>query len=168
MKVCSKCGRELDESEFSRDSNSKDGLQGYCRDCRKTSNKQYYIEHRDEVLEQQKQYNAEHRDELLEYYKQYKDSKINPTIYYIENIVTGRTYVGATTRPFQRPKVHKNALKSQTHPAKLMQEDYNKYGWESFVFRVLEDNVPKDKLLDVETNWIQDLQPAYNTRKVSA
>lgn len=32
-KVCSKCGRELPTTEFSRKSASKDGLQGYCKHC---------------------------------------------------------------------------------------------------------------------------------------
>ena len=32
-KKCSKCGRELPISEFYRNSSSKDGLQGWCKDC---------------------------------------------------------------------------------------------------------------------------------------
>lgn len=33
MKVCKKCGRELDESCFYRNKRMKDGLQLYCKPC---------------------------------------------------------------------------------------------------------------------------------------
>ena len=33
MKKCSKCGKELPESEFYRKSKSADGLQPYCKTC---------------------------------------------------------------------------------------------------------------------------------------
>ena len=32
-KVCNKCGRELPIDTFNKKASSKDGLQGYCRDC---------------------------------------------------------------------------------------------------------------------------------------
>lgn len=35
MKQCLKCQRLLDESCFSKDSSRADGLQRYCRDCRR-------------------------------------------------------------------------------------------------------------------------------------
>ena len=41
-KICPKCGRELPRSEFSMKTNSKDGLQSYCKDCiREASRKSY-------------------------------------------------------------------------------------------------------------------------------
>ena len=33
MKKCTKCGRELDETMFSKSSKSPDGLQWWCKDC---------------------------------------------------------------------------------------------------------------------------------------
>lgn len=38
-KVCSKCGRELPLSEFYKKSDSKNGLQSYCKECAKRSSK---------------------------------------------------------------------------------------------------------------------------------
>jgi hypothetical protein len=71
-KICSKCGRELPLSEFNKDRTRKDGLQTYCKDCRKQYmkqyNKEYYVEHRDERIEYIKQWKVDN----LEYDKQYK------------------------------------------------------------------------------------------------
>ena len=36
MKRCSKCGRELDESQFYAHSAAIDGLQSWCKECQKT------------------------------------------------------------------------------------------------------------------------------------
>lgn len=41
MKKCSKCGQELDESEFNRHAKAKDGLQPYCKQCQRVTYKAY-------------------------------------------------------------------------------------------------------------------------------
>ena len=66
-KRCSKCGRELQLSEFYKDKSSKDGLKAQCKECLK----QYYQAHREEKLEYKKQYRAEHKEEIDTYSKQY-------------------------------------------------------------------------------------------------
>lgn len=33
MKHCPKCGRDLPEESFQKNSTAKDGLQFYCKDC---------------------------------------------------------------------------------------------------------------------------------------
>ena len=38
-KLCKRCGRELDESEFNKHKNTKDGLQSYCRECQRELNR---------------------------------------------------------------------------------------------------------------------------------
>lgn len=81
-KRCSKCGRELPLSEFYKRKSSKDGLQAYCKDCKKQHGKQWradnsdyfkqwYAEHRDERLEKMKQWYADNADERKQYNKQY-------------------------------------------------------------------------------------------------
>ncbi len=37
MKQCSKCKKQKNESEFSKDSKNKDGLRYYCKDCRRAN-----------------------------------------------------------------------------------------------------------------------------------
>ena len=39
MKRCKRCGRVLDESEFNKHKNAKDGLQSYCRECQRELNR---------------------------------------------------------------------------------------------------------------------------------
>lgn len=41
-KVCSKCGRELPRSMFHAKTGSKDGLQGYCKECTRECSRQSY------------------------------------------------------------------------------------------------------------------------------
>ena len=40
-KICTKCGRELPLSEFNKDKSRKDGLQCWCKSCKKQYGKQY-------------------------------------------------------------------------------------------------------------------------------
>lgn len=44
MKKCIKCGRELPEEMFAKCSTTKDGLQSYCKDCKKEVAKRRYEE----------------------------------------------------------------------------------------------------------------------------
>ena len=41
MKICSKCGNEKSNSDFYRNTATKDGLSGYCKSCLDASNKIY-------------------------------------------------------------------------------------------------------------------------------
>lgn len=41
-KLCTRCGRELPVSNFSRRTKSKDGLQPYCKDCQREEAAAYY------------------------------------------------------------------------------------------------------------------------------
>ena len=41
-KLCTRCGRELPVSNFSRRTKAKDGLQPYCKDCQRETAAAYY------------------------------------------------------------------------------------------------------------------------------
>lgn len=45
MKKCYKCFREKDESEFYKDKSRSDGLQAWCKLCKKTWDKAHHAEY---------------------------------------------------------------------------------------------------------------------------
>lgn len=58
--------------------------------------------------------------------------------YRITNIKNGSFYIGITTDVEKREKAHFSNLARQIHPNYKMQNDYNIYGKEAFIFKVFE------------------------------
>lgn len=58
-KRCSECGRILPLSEFNKNRNYKDGLQGRCRDCFSRYNKLRYAENRKKIKDAVRRHRAE-------------------------------------------------------------------------------------------------------------
>ena len=82
FKFCSKCKTIKEISFFSKDKKSKDGLNGYCRECikknrenRKQQTKEYRKiynkEHRDEINEANRAYRLTHKEQHKEYNREY-------------------------------------------------------------------------------------------------
>ena len=55
-KVCTKCGRELPLSEFTKDKRRADGLQYRCKSCMKEYNKIWYETHKSDMLTHMRKY----------------------------------------------------------------------------------------------------------------
>lgn len=92
-KICSKCGRELPISEFSKCKTKRDGLQAYCKECKAEHQKRYRTEHKEENAEHQKKYRKEHKEEIAEYMKQwYAEHKKERLEYQKQYYVTLRGY----------------------------------------------------------------------------
>ncbi len=83
MKVCSKCKKELELNQFTKDKNRKDGLGCWCIICQKEYRvdykeeskkymKEYRRTHKIKAKKYMKKYNREHIDELKEYKKIYQ------------------------------------------------------------------------------------------------
>lgn len=70
MKWCGHCGRTLPETEFTRDRSRKDGLDCYCRVCRKESNMRYTKAGRERHAERMRT-DREYRERVLSYYRKY-------------------------------------------------------------------------------------------------
>lgn len=62
-------------------------------------------------------------------------------IYKIENKITKKIYIGQTDRKYIGDRIgkHKYSLKNGKHKNKLMQKDFDLYGFESFEVSVLEE-----------------------------
>lgn len=82
-------------------------------------------------------------------------------IYKIENTSTGDCYIGASVRIERRWKDHRCALRRGSHYNWKLQEAWNKYGEEKFVFSVLRE-CPADLCSSLELEYIDALNPGYN------
>lgn len=83
-------------------------------------------------------------------------------VYAIVHRDSGRAYVGSTTRTFEkRWRHHKLLLNSNRHHSRFLQNTWNKYGAESFDFRVLLACDPKDAVKN-EQKFIDELKPEFN------
>ena len=85
-KFCPKCKKTLLLKSFGKNKNKKDGLQNYCKECRKTQ----HNENRDKILSYQQKYRAENIDTLREKEKRYSQDnkeyrKLQHKAYYEKN-----------------------------------------------------------------------------------
>lgn len=79
-------------------------------------------------------------------------------IYYIKNIVNNNMYIGQSINIKNRFSCYKSALNKNSHYNEKLQEDFNKYGIESFEFGVLEE-CNREDLDKLEQYYIKK----YNT-----
>jgi group I intron endonuclease len=89
-------------------------------------------------------------------------------IYSIQNIVTGKHYVGCSTNCRRRWTYHKYQLKSGTHHSIKLQRSYDKHGLEAFVFTIIQEIDNPEDLHDVEADFIELYQSwsnGYNVLK---
>lgn len=90
-------------------------------------------------------------------------------IYCIQNLVTGKRYIGSTINAAKRLSEHQQALKANRHPNQYLQRAWNKYGADSFEVTILETCESADQLVDCENAWIlrhsaNHRDFGYNTR----
>ena len=69
-------------------------------------------------------------------------------IYYIVNLKTQERYVGKTIRLEERKRKHFNQLKNNSHINGKLQNAWNKYGEENFVFEFNEYELADEKELN--------------------
>lgn len=82
MKKCIRCGETKEFTQFSKNKNTKDGYQVWCKSCKKEYSKQYCENNKEwkkqydkqyyeQNKEHRKQYVKQHRQDNKEHYKQY-------------------------------------------------------------------------------------------------
>lgn len=79
-------------------------------------------------------------------------------IYLIKNKANGKIYVGRTRKFFNRKKLHLNGLRAGRHPNRIMQDDFNMYGEESFEFEVVEESEKGFGRTCIEKQWMIKLK----------
>lgn len=82
-------------------------------------------------------------------------------IYIITNIVTHKVYVGSAVNIKLRWNKHKHLLKENRHHSKHLQNSYNKYGTDNFIYGILEYCDDKLLLIGREQLWLNYFE-CYN------
>ena len=76
-------------------------------------------------------------------------------IYMIKNKINGKIYIGQSLDMERRKKQHFYLLSSNNHPNSHLQNSYNKYGPNNFVFKNIKQNIPKSQLNSLEQRYIK-------------
>ena len=89
-------------------------------------------------------------------------------IYFIRNTKTGSAYVGSSVNSFnKRWGDHRYMLRNNIHPNRHLQNAWNKYGEESFLFEIAETIENDEMILQREQYWMDvffDAHKCYNIR----
>ena len=86
-------------------------------------------------------------------------------IYCIRNLVTGDLYIGQAVNLHTRKRQHFNSLKRGDHDSIYLQNAYNKYGKDNFVFETLFICEPEYLTLH-EQGFVDIYNPHYNIQKI--
>lgn len=84
-------------------------------------------------------------------------------VYQLKNKVTGKIYIGASTRMRKRKSEHFSSMKAGYHKNDQIQQDFNLYGIESFEWTILEQT---KKLKEREQHYINTLSNLYNIQSI--
>ena len=88
---------------------------------------------------------------------------MNTGVYMIEHRESGKKYVGSAAKSFsQRWGQHRRTLRKGTHHSSYLQSAWNKYGEDSFVFRIVKRTSPEEAV-DSEQAFI-DLYQACDRK----
>lgn len=109
MKVCSKCKKEKELTEFYTHPCTFDGYRSECKACMK------------------------------EYGQMHKARSYNPCVYEISNPMTNKRYIGCTRNIKRRISSHKYLLNLGVHKNVGLQQDWDTHGESSFTFKVIKN-----------------------------
>ena len=86
-------------------------------------------------------------------------------IYQIRNLVNDKIYIGSSYILARRWEEHKKTLRGGYHCNCYLQNAWNKYGEENFVFEVLDEIDNDDELEQIEQWYLDNWKPQYNLSK---
>lgn len=75
-------------------------------------------------------------------------------IYRITNTINQKIYIGRSVDFQKRKNRHLSSMRRNKQDNPYLQNAFNKYGEEAFVFEIVEDNVADDKLVEREQYWL--------------
>lgn len=86
--------------------------------------------------------------------------KMKNVIYKITNIINNKFYIGSATWYSKRKDKHLWTLKKSIHANRYLQNAWNKYGEENFIFEIIEQ-CNESNLIEREQYWL-DFYNCYN------
>lgn len=96
----------------------------------------------------------------------YKEIKIIAGVFQIKNLKNQKLFI-KSSKNLKTMNGQQFQLEHGSHPNKKLQQEWNEFGKESFVFEVLEELKPKeeayfnekDALKKLEEKWLDELKP---------
>lgn len=85
-----------------------------------------------------------------------KVDKSNYFVYEIKNITNNKVYIGITKNIKQRKMSHFSGLSNNSHYNSHLQNSYNKYGEQNFIFSVLYKKITKNLAILLERKLIRE------------
>ena len=191
-KTCNICGEVKPIGEYYKTS-------AQCKTCAKARgkpyyqdnkeaiaarNKQYYQDNKEATLARCKQYKQENKEaiearkkqyrednkEYIDWYRKQTRENMAAAVYLIANTTNGKEYIGQSSKYLHRWSQHKSSLRNNRHPHRGLQQDYNEYGKDAFVFEVIEEYPPgtsaellHEREREILIRKIQDHKELYNT-----
>lgn len=100
-----------------------------------------------------------------------EDLKNKSGIYQIKNLVNNKLYIGSANNLYRRKnREHFYRLAQNKHCNDKLQDAFNKYGEQNFVFEVIEFVEDKDNLLECEQYWLDRfnvVEKGYNIQPIA-
>lgn len=94
--------------------------------------------------------------------KPYSSKDINsPGVYKIVNLINNSCYIGSSINLRLRKNQHSNMLRKNKHSNQKLQNSVNKYGFDNFVFCILE-NCNKSEVRFIEQKYLDSEKPTLN------
>lgn len=93
--------------------------------------------------------------------------RITSGIYAITHTASGRRYIGKSVNITRRWQLHRWYLRNNRHHCGWLQNAWNKYGQDAFLFEIVEDVTDFSQLAERECFWIANTPRAFNNQRVA-
>jgi hypothetical protein len=165
-KTCNVCNLELPHDSFCKNKARKDGLNTRCKRCDAVKVK----ESSQKRIEAKYAYNTKWYKSNIEKDRiavEKNHTSVPTAIYMIKNIINGKSYIGASIKPYRRVKQHLSYHQPESRicGSIAIANEIDTYGKESFVWGVME-YVSREFLRDRERYYINQYKPEYNLNEV--
>lgn len=158
MKVCTKCKKEKNLSDFGKFKHSKDGLKSVCKICNNQNSKEYYYANKENIATKNKQYREDNKEFLKSYSRSYyNDNKERRSNYYKEWYLKNKDSV----------KKYKNANEKAIIAYNKKYKSENKDKINAYNRKYRKDRRDKDPIFKLKCNLSKRTSEAFSNKGYS-